>query len=139
MAGGSAVTAGWAAVGQGALGIVFGIATIADSLSLSTGAGSGAGKGGLHRPYLRKSTKEGIEATAPRDAAGRPIDPNTGKPIDGKPDIGHKPGNEFRREKAAAEAEGLSQKPFNDRMNDPSKYQLEDPSSNRSHKYEQKP
>ena len=106
---------------------------------MTTGSGSGVGKGGLHRPYLRKSTKEEIEAAAPRDAAGRPLDPNTGKPIDGKPDIGHKAGNEFRREKGAAEAQGLSQKTFNDRMNDPSKYQLEDPSSNRSHMYEQKP
>jgi hypothetical protein len=35
-----------------------------------------------------------------------------------------------------AEAEGLTQKEFNDRMNDPDKYQLEDPSSNRSRKYE---
>ena len=73
-----------------------------------------------------------------RDAAGRPIDPNTRMPIDGKPDIGHKTGSEFKREKAAAEAEGLTQKQFNDRMNDPLKYQLEDPSSNRSHKYEKK-
>jgi hypothetical protein len=38
--GGSAATAGWAAVGHGATGIVAGLATIADSLSLSTGAGS---------------------------------------------------------------------------------------------------
>lgn len=93
----------------------------------------------LHRPYLRKATRAAIEAAAPRDAKGRPIDPNTLKPIDGKPDVGHKTGNEYRREKAKAEADGLSQSQFNDRMNDPSKYQLEDPSSNRSHKHEQKP
>ena len=92
----------------------------------------------LHRPYLRQSTRQAIEDAAPRDAAGKPIDPNTGQTIEGKPDIGHKAGNEFWREKAAAEAEGLTQKEFNDRMNDPSKYQLEDPSSNRSHKFEQK-
>jgi hypothetical protein len=29
------------------------------------------------------------------------------------------------------------QREFNDRQNDPKKYQLEDPSSNRSHKHEQ--
>lgn len=51
--------------------------------------------------------------------------------------MGHKPGKEFRREKAKAEAEGLSQKEFNERMNDPNKYQLEDPVSNRSHQYEE--
>jgi hypothetical protein len=42
-AGGSAATAGWAAVGHGATGIVAGLATLADSLSLSTGAASGSG------------------------------------------------------------------------------------------------
>jgi len=57
--------------------------------------------------------------------------------IDGTPDLGHKPGNEFWRAKAQAEAEGLTQKQFNDRMNNPDLYQLEDPSSNRSHRFEQ--
>jgi len=66
------------------------------------------------------------------------IDPNTRQPFDGKPDMGHKPGYEFWREKARAKDEGLTQKQFNDRMNDPNKYHLEDPVSNRSHKYEQK-
>jgi RHS repeat-associated protein len=91
----------------------------------------------LNRPYLRKGTREAIEAAAPRDAQGRPIDPNTRTPIAGKPHIGHKPGHEFWREKAAAQAEGLTQAEFNDRMNDPGLYQLEDPKSNMSHKYEQ--
>lgn len=58
--------------------------------------------------------------------------------MDGKPDLGHKRGHEFRTEKARAEAEGLTQKEFNDRMNDPDLYQLEDPSSNRSRRYEAK-
>lgn len=92
----------------------------------------------LHRPYIRKSVREAVEKAAPRAPDGRPIDPNTLKPIDGKPDLGHKHGNEFKREKDAAEAEGLTQKEFNDKMNDPKKYQLEDPSSNRSRKYEKK-
>lgn len=64
------------------------------------------------------------------------IDPNTHQPIDGKPDLGHKHGNEFWRERDAAQKEGLTQKQFNDRMNDPKKYQLEDPASNRSHRFE---
>jgi len=59
---------------------------------------------------------------------------NTGKPIDVKYDLGHKPGNEFRKEKA--QKEGLSQKEFNDRMNNPDLYHPEDPISNRSHRYE---
>ncbi len=31
----------------------------------------------------------------------------------------------------------VTHKEFNDRMNDPDKYQLEDPSSNRNHQFEQ--
>ncbi|MGE8399346.1 MAG: GH-E family nuclease [Burkholderiales bacterium] len=57
------------------------------------------------------------------------MDPNTNRPIDGKPDLGHKTGNEHRTEAASAKSEGLTQKQFNDRMNNPDKYQLEDPSS----------
>jgi RHS repeat-associated protein len=90
----------------------------------------------LHRPYIRKATRAEVERVAPRAPDGRPIDPNTKQPIDGTPDLGHKTGNEFRTEKAAAEQAGLTQKEFNDKMNDPAKYQLEDPSSNRSHKFE---
>jgi hypothetical protein len=90
----------------------------------------------LHRPYIRKSTRKAVEAAARRTKDGKFRDANTGKPIKGKYDLGHKRGHEYRREKAKAEAEGLSQKEFNDRMNDPSKYQIESPSSNRSHKHE---
>lgn len=49
-----------------------------------------------------------------------------------------KRGHEFWREKKKAESEGLTQEEFNDRMNNPDLYQLEDPSSNRSHKHEEK-
>lgn len=92
----------------------------------------------LHRPYTRKGTRQEVEARAPRTPDGRPIDPNTGQPINGKPDLGHKTGNEFRTEKARAEAEGLTQKEFNERMNNPDLYQLEDRSSNRSRRFEYK-
>ena len=92
----------------------------------------------LHRPYIRKSTREAVEARTPKTSDGRFIDPNTRKPIDEKYDLGHKPGHEFRREKANAKSEGLTQKEFNDRMNNPDLYQIEDPHSNRSHKYELK-
>ena len=91
----------------------------------------------LRRPYIRKGTRQQVEDNAPRTPDGRPIDPNTGSPIDGKPDMGHKPGREFRKEKANAEAQGMSQKEFNDQQNDPDIYQLEDPSSNRSHRFEE--
>jgi hypothetical protein len=90
----------------------------------------------LHRPYIRKHVRAEVYSRAPRAPDGRPIDPNTLQPIDGTPDFGHKAGHEFWREKAKAEAEGLTQAQFNDRMNDPDLYQLEDPSSNRSHRFE---
>jgi hypothetical protein len=93
----------------------------------------------LRRPYIRKNVKEEVQKRAERTPDGKPIDPNTKEPIDGKPDFGHKHGHEHRTEKANAESEGLSQAEFNERMNDPSKYQLEHPSSNRSHRFEKKP
>lgn len=92
--------------------------------------------GELRRPYIRDEVYAEVARRAPRDAQGRFIDPNTGEPIIGTPDVGHKPGHEFWREKAKAKAEGLNQQQFNDRMNNPDLYQLEDPISNRSHQFE---
>jgi RHS repeat-associated protein len=91
---------------------------------------------GLRRPYIRQGVRQEVERNAPRTPDGRPIDPNTGKPIQGKPDLGHKPGNEFRTEKANAEQRGLTQRQFNDEQNNAQKYQLENPSTNRSHRFE---
>ena len=93
---------------------------------------------GYERPYLRAEVKKEIYDNAPKDKEGRYLDPNTGKPIEGTPDIGHKPGHEHWRESKKAYEEGISQEEFNDRMNNPDYYQLEDPSNNRSHKYEDK-
>jgi hypothetical protein len=81
----------------------------------------------------------GVPASVGGTADGRFIDPNTGQPITGQYDLGHKPGHEFWRERAHAEAEGLTQEQFNDRMNNPDLYQIESPSSNRSHQHEQGP
>jgi hypothetical protein len=50
----------------------------------------------------------------------------------------HKEGHEFWREKNLAEAEGLTQKQFNERMNNPDLYQIEEPYENMSHKHEKK-
>ena len=96
---------------------------------------------GLRRPYLRKETVQAIKANSPKNEEGKFIDPNTGNVIpekDGKQvyDIGHKSGHEHWREAEKAEAEGLTQDEFNDRMNDPSKYHIEDRSENRSRKHE---
>ncbi|OXS70189.1 hypothetical protein B1B04_18655 [Lysinibacillus sp. KCTC 33748] len=102
----------------------------------------------LRRPYIRKSTREEIESKA-KIKDGRFLDSNEGTPIsggkrrkysiaDGLYDIGHKPGHEHWREVAKAEAEGLTQKEFNDRMNNPNLYHIEDPVLNQSHKNEDK-
>ncbi len=92
----------------------------------------------LRRPYIRKGTRAEVEANAPRTPDGRPIDPNTRQPIDGKPDIGHKTGEEYWRQKKWAEEQGMSQEAFNDFGNNADNLQLEDRSSNRSRKFEDK-
>jgi len=71
----------------------------------------------LRRPYIRNSTRTAVEAASPRTVGGRFIDANTRLPIEGKYDLGHKPGFEFWRERLKAQAEGLTQSQFNDRMN----------------------
>lgn len=90
----------------------------------------------LHRPYIRSEVRAEVEARAARNEQGQFLDANTGKPIEGKYDLGHKAGHEFRTEQALAEQEGLTQEEFNDKMNDPDLYQIEDPSMNRSHRFE---
>lgn len=92
----------------------------------------------LHRPYVRKATRQAVEKAAKKDKLGRFIDPNTKRPIKGPHDLGHKPGNENWREIEKAQKKGWTQEKFNEYMNDPKKYQIEDPSSNRSHKYEKR-
>ncbi len=92
----------------------------------------------LHRPYIRKDVRQEVEARAAKNEKGQFLDANTGKPIVGKYDLGHKTGHEFRTERSSAEKVGLTQGQFNDKMNTPDLYQIEDPSSNRSHKFEAK-
>jgi len=90
----------------------------------------------LHRPYIRKSTRQAVEAAADRLPDGRFLDFNTQLPINGKYDLGHKYGHEFWRERDRAMSLGWSQKQFNDYMNNPDFYQIEDPFINRSHRFE---
>lgn len=90
----------------------------------------------LHRPYIRKSTRDAVEAAAKRAPDGRFLDANTGKVITGKYDLGHDFGHEFWRERKMAMEKGWTQKQFNDYMNNPKFYRIEDPSINRSHKFE---
>ena len=90
----------------------------------------------LRRPYIRKSTRDAVEAATPKLPDGRFINVNIDAQINGKYDVGHVTGHEFWYERDLAMAKGMTQKQFNDYMNDPFFYRIEDPISNRSHKFE---
>ena len=92
---------------------------------------------GLRRPYIRESVRAEVESRAQKNDKGQFLDANTGKAIEGQYDLGHKPGHEHWREAEKAEKEGLTQEQFNNRMNNPDFYQIEDPHENRSHVHEQ--
>ena len=90
----------------------------------------------LHRPYIRKATRIEVESRAEKNDKGQFLDVHTHQPIDGKYDLGHKAEHEYWREAQKAEKEGLTQKQFNDKMNNPDIYQIESPHENRSHAHE---
>jgi hypothetical protein len=100
----------------------------------------------LHRPYVRKSTHEAVEERAKSDEKNLYYDKETDKfrdansheVIEGKHHLGHKYGCENARAIRWAEEQGLTQKEFNDLMNNPDLYQIEDPKSNMSHEHEMK-
>ena len=92
----------------------------------------------MHRPYIRKGVREEVENRAQKNENGQFLDANTGQPIEGKYDLGHKTGHEYHTAHAEAEEQGLTQGEFNDLQNNPDILQIEDPSSNRSHVFEQK-
>jgi hypothetical protein len=90
------------------------------------------------RVKLRKGTRDAIEAQQPRNATGQMVDPHTGQPL--KPaeiDVGHKPGQEWRKRQQMHRDRGSTRQDVLDMENDPDIYHLEDRSSNRSHRYEQ--
>ncbi|SOD56024.1 RHS repeat-associated core domain-containing protein [Pseudoxanthomonas wuyuanensis] len=89
------------------------------------------------RVTLRKDTRQQIEAKQPRNSEGQMVDPNTGQPLKpGEIDVGHKPGQEWRKRKADHEASGSSRSEVIRAENNPDIYQLEDRSSNRSRRFE---
>ena len=94
------------------------------------------GKHYLHRPYLRKSTINGIDKGINSD--GTYYDAYTYEAISGRPDKGHVFGHEFWRERNQAEALGWTQSQFNEYMNNPEFYQFETPELNRNHSREMK-
>ncbi len=67
------------------------------------------------------------------------VDPNTKQPLNQKQtDIGHKPGYEWRWRKLHHEQKASTRKQVIEEENNANLYQLEDRSSNRSHKHEKK-
>ena len=110
---------------------------------MAPGLGTGAGITKLYRrfdklrrPYLRKSTRETVLNSGARGPNGEWQDANTLEWFPEKPHLGHKYGNEFWRMRDQAMQDGLSQKQFNDLMNDPNLYQIERPINNWSHQFE---
>ena len=92
----------------------------------------------VNRVYLRSSTRQSIQDGAPKTAGGDFIDPNTGQiiPKGGPFDYGHRPGFEWWRTQQLAGERGWTRQQVIEWENDPSHYQIENPSSNRSHLYE---
>ncbi|MCI9077964.1 MAG: hypothetical protein HFH68_03430 [Lachnospiraceae bacterium] len=91
------------------------------------------------RPAFRPGMRDKVWENA-KDEHGRVRDPLTGKYMSkNKPwDMGHKPGYEFAKHKESAERRGIDRKQFIDEYNNPDHYRPELPSSNRSHKGENK-
>ncbi|MFP3765049.1 GH-E family nuclease [Prevotella intermedia] len=106
----------------------------------------------LHRPYIRKETRIAIEKSGTIidgrfydtvDGMDNAIAIEGGKRRnyslgDGEYHLGHKEGHEYRYYKEYAEKKGMTQKEFNDLMNNPAIYQIEDPHTNMSHVREAK-
>lgn len=89
------------------------------------------------RVSLRKGAREQIEARQPRNSEGQMVDPNTGQPLrPSEIDVGHKPGQEWRKRRADHEAAGSSRREVIEAENNADIYQLEDRSNNRSHRFE---
>lgn len=89
-----------------------------------------------YRPNLSATTKRQVLANAKRTPGGHFIDANSGKVIRGPHDFGHKPGYEWRCIKAKALAQSWTRQELIDNFNNPAHLQIEDPASNRGHRYE---
>lgn len=91
------------------------------------------------RPAWRAGVKEQVWEQA-KDTHGRVRDPLTGKYMSkNQPwDVGHKPGHEFKKHQESAAERGISRQQFIEEYNNPANLQPELPSSNRSHKGENK-
>ena len=91
-----------------------------------------------NRVKLRKSTRATIIDQAIKNAEGDFIDPNTGMvvPKEGPFDIGHRHGESWKKRKQEHIDKGSTRKEVIEAENDPNIYQVEDPKSNRSRRYD---
>ncbi|QTD54236.1 hypothetical protein J3U87_17465 [Sulfidibacter corallicola] len=91
------------------------------------------------RVKLRKETRKQIEKNQPRNERGKMIDPHSKEPLKpGEIDVGHKPGQEWRKRRKGHDESGSTRKEVIEAENDPALYHLEDRASNRSHRHEDK-
>ena len=90
------------------------------------------------RVTLRVGTKRAIRDNARQTTDGDFIDPNTLEVIPGNGpfDYGHKPGFEWWRTQERSRQEGWAREQLREFENDPSHYDIESPSSNRSRQFE---
>lgn len=90
------------------------------------------------RPSLRVGTKQAIKDAAHKDENGDFFDPNTGdiQPKEGPFDYGHTYGEEWWRTQQMAREEGWSREQLIEYENQPERFQIENPTANRSHLYE---
>jgi hypothetical protein len=135
--GGASLIAGGAAVAEAAVG---GVLMMNGAKNLANGNHYGEKSDNTYnRVDPRKGTKEQVKENQPKNEKGEMLDPNTGQVLDpSKTDLGHKTGSEWRTRKQMHEEKGSTRKDIIKAENDPSLYQYEDRSNNRSHKYEKK-
>lgn len=85
------------------------------------------------------AVKNQVLDAAPKTKAGYFIDPNTGQPVPpvkGSYHVGHKPGFEWRCIESMAKRKGWTMGQLREFVNNPDLYQIEDPSSNMSRRFE---
>lgn len=100
----------------------------------------GPAKGRGSRLTIPYETKNGSkEPYKVNPETGAEDDHGMTTPMPKKFDFSHNPGDEWWRYKREAEAGGYDRDRVKEDQNDPNRYHLEDPSSNRSHKYELPP
>jgi len=125
------------------------IQLLKDSEITSTKGANGASKNTVKylkrkRPSYESGQVEAVWNAAPKDQKGRAICPNTGIKISWTPgtlrqgiwDMGHKSGHEYKTLWEKLAKSEINYDKFIEEYQNPNNYQVEDPSANRSHKFQ---